>query len=490
MNETALGFVLASTWGLLGVACSGSAPPVGDEPVRSGEPAGAEQLGAQEPRAPGASAPSQPVGPSVAPAPENEQAAAVDGSVAGSLAVPCDVAEIVSDHCTTCHGLTPQFNAPMPLVSGGDFSAAAPISTGRSVREVALERVTTEGARQMPPPGTVGALDAQELAALTAWLEAGAPSAAEGCDILDAANVPLDVLPEPPEAGASLQPYVGWDEGGVECYRLVANSGDKVTPYAVGTANDTYVGFGFMPPWDGVRYIRSIRTVIDNAEVLHHWLLFQLDDDVDDGSVSRQSGVHPDGQLVHGWAPGGGDLYFTQKVAVRSDPSKGYLLELHYNSSDPSAVDASGAEVCVTSTPPDNEALLSWLGTDRINGTSATGTCRPRSSESIHIIAGTPHMHLKGQHMKVTVNRGDGGQEVVHDEAFSFENQRIYAQQIELLPGDSITTNCTFSSPASFGPGTNQEMCYWFAMAYPAGELADGGFLGTLLHGDTSCLGM
>ena len=40
------------------------------------------------------------------------------------------------------------------------------------------------------------------------------------------------------------------------------------------------------------------------------------------------------------------------------------------------------------------------------------------------------------------------------------------------------------------GKGTNEEMCYWFALAYPAGALADGGLLGTFTHGENACLGL
>jgi hypothetical protein len=174
---------------------------------------------------------------------------------------------------------------------------------------------------------------------------------------------------------------------------------------------------------------------------------------------------------------------------MRMDSNSAYLLEVHYNSNDAGATDASGVEICVTETPPPNEAIISWLGTDAISGTSSAGTCAPIAREPIHIVGGTPHMHLKGTHMKVVVDRAGGGQEVVHDEPFSFENQRGYDQDITIMPGDRITTTCSFNSPATFGRGTNEEMCYWFALAYPAGALTDGGLIGTLTHGANSCLG-
>jgi hypothetical protein len=410
---------------------------------------------------------------------------------ASQQGVPCEIAAIVSERCTTCHGATPQFNAPMALVTGADFQATVPSTATQSVRDVASARINAaDSSRRMPPPGTVEALEPSELSALTAWLDAGAPSAAGGCSILDQSAVEgqVPIQPLPSVTGSTLEPYEGWDVD-VECYPFVASSGNGTSPYAVGRATDSYIGFGFMPPWEGTRYVRAFRQVIDNAQVLHHWLLFEQAGAVQDGSVTPQVGAHPDGQLMHGWAPGGGDVYYTPDVGLRMDSTKGYLLEVHYNSTDANATDASGVEVCVTQTPPANEASLSWLGTDAINGTTASGTCAPRITEPVRIIAGNPHMHLKGRHMTVTVERANGSSEVVHDEAFSFENQRIYNEDIQLLPGDSIRTECTFSGPATFGKGTNQEMCYWFAMAYPAGRLADGGLIGTLVHGANACLG-
>jgi hypothetical protein len=347
----------------------------------------------------------------------------------------------------------------------------------------------------MPPPGTVEALQPSELETLSSWLAAGAPSAADGCAV-GAAN-PMeggvtDLLPRPTSTGTLLGPYEGWDEDGVECYPFVTyqpGAADKSTPYRVGTAVDRYMGFGFKPPWQGTRFVRAFRSVIDNDQVLHHWILFE-EPSARDGSVTEILGAHPGGQMMHGWAPGGSDLFFTPDVGIRMDSNTGYLLEVHYNSSDPNAVDASGLEICVTAKPPQNEAIISWLGTDGINGTSATGTCRPRAQEPIHIIAGTPHMHLKGKSMRVVVNRQGGASEVVHDEAFSFQNQRGYPEDVLIQPGDSITTSCSYTTPATFGKGTNEEMCYWFALAYPAGALSDGGFIGSLTHGENACLGL
>lgn len=464
----------------------------GGAPAAAGNPAPAAVSGGE----PGArTEPAQPAMETAGSAAEMGATTGTGGAVAvGEVRtqVPCEVSSIISEHCAGCHSATPKFNAPMPLVDVDDFAAVAPVS-GQPITAATLRRINAEGAARMPPPGTVDALDATEIATLTKWLESGASAVKEGCDIEEPAldGSTTEVTPRPTKTGSVIAPYEGWDEG-VECFPFLAyqaGSADKSAPYRVGTAVDQYVGFGFKPPWQGARYVRAFRNVTDNAQVLHHWILFQ-EATARDGQVSSESGAHPGGEMLHGWAPGQSDIYFTPDVGVKMDGSQNYLLETHYNSQDSSATDASGVEICVTQERPKNEAIIHWLGTDSIRGASASGTCTPQASEPIHIIGAQPHMHLKGKAMKVVLTRADGSTEVLHDEPFSFENQRSYALDAMVNPGDSIKTTCEYTGPATFGRGTNQEMCYWFAIAYPAGALADGRLRGRLTHGPNACLGL
>jgi Copper type II ascorbate-dependent monooxygenase, C-terminal domain len=419
----------------------------------------------------------------IAPAPE-----------AGVAAVPCEVASIISQKCALCHGATPKFNAPMRLMSVADFQGQSPVTKGQPVYRVAAVRVDPPNSAQlMPPPGTVTPLTAAERSTLVQWLAGGAQGSANGCAVSEPPPVGADAgtpMGPAPKSGVSIMPYQGWDKD-VQCYKFLAHDGSKRGKYAVGIALDSYTSFSLMPPWQGARYVRAFRAVIDNEQALHHFLLFNAGGPVSDGSIAVGLPVHPTGELLQGWAPGGSDLYFSPDIGTEMLGSNGYTLEMHYNSSDFSAADASGVEICVTPNKPTNVITRSWLGTDAILGsTSASGTCTPSSGERIHIVLGTPHMHLTGRHMKVVVNRRSGMQEVVHDEAFAFENQRDYPEDIWLEPGESISTTCTFSAPAVFGQGTSQEMCYWFAMHYPAGALTDYGLVAGALHGANTCLGI
>jgi len=316
---------------------------------------------------------------------------------------------------------------------------------------------------QQPPPVTP-----------TMPVDTGVPQAGAA-----APAVPDPTVPDPTAmvTGVS-QVAIDYMDPEMQCYEFRAHApGNTSAPMNIGIANDKYIDVDFPAPWTATVYARSFHTLIDNAEVLHHWLFYK--------------GGSSDGQrsLMQGWAPGGTDAYYTPDLGMEM-PAEGYSIQYHYNSGDASAVDASGVEVCVTPTKPTNVATVSWLGTDAINGTSATGTCDPTTNERVHILAGSPHMHKKGIHFKVVLTRASGAQEVLHDMPFDFAYQQGYTNDVWVEPGDKITTTCTYSAPSTFGPGTSDEMCYWFAVHYPANGLTDGGIIGNLIHGPNTCLGM
>jgi hypothetical protein len=393
--------------------------------------------------------------------------------------IPCAVRAVLSKHCTLCHSSPPSFNAPMALTEQADFVANAASDATRTVYDVIKERVHHSDAALRMPPASQAPLSAQELAALDVWLDEGAAFAEENCGAAQGDD----------DAGTG-EPI---DTSGLECFELTAHAPEsKSAPYAVGTARDAYVNFSFSAPWQGTAYGIVIRPIIDNAQVLHHWLLFQNASGVSDGQVGSSSGAHPDGELVHGWAPGGTYVNFREHgdVGFEFPSGTGFTVEMHYNSDDASAEDASGVEVCVQREKPEHIAGVSWLGSDAIFfATSVQSTCDPKAEQPIHILGVSPHMHLLGKHMTGIINRSDGSTTVLHDADFSFNDQTWYPKDLVLMPGETITTTCTWSSAAIFGKGTD-EMCYLFTTAYPKGALADGLSWGSTAHGANACLGM
>jgi hypothetical protein len=109
------------------------------------------------------------------------------------------------------------------------------------------------------PPVTSARLSADELATLNVWLDAGAPASNESC-----------VNTSKPDADTATE----IDTTGLECHKFLAHAdGDKSAKFNVGAAVDVYYNFGFKAPWTSTAYGLIVKPIIDNAKVLHHWLV-------------------------------------------------------------------------------------------------------------------------------------------------------------------------------------------------------------------------
>jgi hypothetical protein len=274
------------------------------------------------------------------------------------------------------------------------------------------------------------------------------------------------------------QANVGGSGGGdmtpanAQCYRITARAGGAGAKYTVPTTPDLYHCFNYTPPWGNKKVqVVSARPLVDNSRIIHHWILYNTADAVTDGTDGTCS--HPGATFITGWAPGGQPMEMPADVGLRVDGA-GFTLETHYNNKvGEGQEDASGVELCVTEALRPKEAAVHWLGTANLNKLEATGTCTPTNQAPVTILASSPHMHLQGRHMKTTIQRKGGGTEVLIDKPFDFNTQISYPTPAVINPGDTLTTTCTFATPTAFGEGTNNEMCFNFVTAYPAGQLVN-----------------
>ena len=104
----------------------------------------------------------------------NAGGGAEGGSGGGSTtqaALPCDVAPIIESACLVCHGEPTSSSAPQPLVTVADWKAPSISDPAKSNGELSIERMKGNG-NLMPP---AGAVSADELAIVSAWVEAGMP---------------------------------------------------------------------------------------------------------------------------------------------------------------------------------------------------------------------------------------------------------------------------------------------------------------------------
>lgn len=447
-------------------------------------------------------------------------------STALETLLPCDVQTLLQDKCGECHSATPLYGAPMSLTTWDDFQASAGKSSivdtsGLKMFQAMMQRV--DDVQHPMPQKPYPMLTAQERQVLQSWIDAGTPArvATEVCASDSLASGSGDEFSDLGHGDGGLVPlsdggtgYPPIDQTGSpdDCesyyeFRAHGADGEKdTTPFTVRGSglNDgnQYHCFYFKPPYNMDDIGLWFAPIIDNTKVIHHWLLYGTDLATrPSGSTAPCNAAEWGSYLIAGWAPGTPATNYPVDVGMQM-PSSGLILELHYfNQTGQEEPDRSGVRFCTAKKGArEHTAAVHFTGGENIcinpgadytqdprnvattsgknggSGAITLGHCDPADDVGdIHIINLWPHMHTLGKRMKVTIHRAGGGDEVIHDEAFDFNQQITYDKDVVLHPGDTMDTECEYindtTKQVQFGENTQLEMCYGFVTAWPAGAL-------------------
>jgi hypothetical protein len=258
----------------------------------------------------------------------------------------------------------------------------------------------------------------------------------------------------------------------------------------------------------------SYATIVDNAKALHHWLLFASDENEVAGfhkTVPLPTLIGTNPVLLAGWAVGGPNMVPPDDVGMELPaPGKQLNVQWHfYNSTGQPQRDASSLQICtVAANVRPHLGSITWLGTEDLNGNVWFGgqgmpahqestfktVCNParrgmNAMDPIHMMIFEPHMHRIGTHMRTDVNHKDGTSETIFDQPFSFGAERHYYKNYDLLPGETLSTSCSFNNTndfgVPFGESSDSEMCYQFVYSWPAHALSN--FAPSLLGVTDTC---
>ena len=475
---------------LVAAGCESESAPSSEETgsvvVNPGEMVA--QPGQLPPGGAGASAPMPMAGPDSA----TEEPDALAPAVAG---MPCDVASVVADNCQQCHGENP-IGGAIPLVTHEDWHQPSPLyDPTKQVYEVAQLRINNG---EMPQGGTMSATD---LATLDAWLASGALAAGPEQGICATPEDPdTDAVEQPagpvetidsckkPHAFDPPRTVAGPEE---TCYDFQVTARGGNGKFTVPT-NESYHEWYYAVPWPAGHVWTRYGADFDNLEVLHHYLVFTSNAAQSPGSlVTNVTGttLGTGATLIGGWAVGGCSTSLTPEAGGEIPPSALIMIQWHmYNSTGLPAQDGSTVQICTV--PPGtrpNTAGITFLGTENFFGPAGmppgendfTTQCTNFSNGPITVVGFNPHMHLLGTHMKTDLRRADGTTTTIFDQPFQFDYQVGYEiPHVDVMPGDTLVTTCSFfndtGSNVAFGESTGQEMCYQFALSYPAGALNNG----------------
>lgn len=381
------------------------------------------------------------------------------GSAAGSL--PCGVADVLVTNCQSCHGSSPKFGAPMPLVTHADLVAPSFSDPSRPVYELVGARIHDD-AKPMPQPPNER-LGEPDTKTLDDWIAAGAAPAQGNC------------------GGGGAGGGGGTGGGSVlSCTPDIHLESASAWEMPENT-EDIYVCYGVdvTPPQDSQIIAFSPR--IDNTTIVHHVLLFQTDSAVSPTPTPCAGGGGLGWRIVSVWAPGGQPFELPPQAGIPLTGTTHYAVQVHYSNLMHLAgqTDRSGFDLCSTTDLRPNEADILAFGTTQISippAGSLDVTCDfavPAQLPPTHVIGAMPHMHKLGRTIS-TVNLPGGTGAPVDlgtREVWSFDSQYWEPLDTIVSGGDTVRTRCAWDNPGSqtvtFGEDTSDEMCYSFAIYYP-----------------------
>jgi hypothetical protein len=380
-----------------------------------------------------------------------------------------DVRPILDRSCARCHS---------PAATATSFEDPAAVQAlASSIRDY-----TQSG--QMPPPapnpGCADYVDSEtyflpdsDKAVLAAWADAGAP-------LGDPADAPTPWTP------ATTAPF------DAEIY--------PDAPYnpSFGDTGNDYRCFLLELNNDHAEFVTGFEALIDNPAIVHHVVLWQLEDSVqiptsDDGKPGWACGGFggPGYDFFAGWAPGGSATMAPDGMGFRVPKNARFALQMHYFESYDGAdqeQDQSGFGLHLAD-DVDTRLFTMPLGVEDFtipagdpDHTEQMLVPWPASYGDVTILSTFPHMHLLGSGFEFKVAHADGSESCVADlNGWDFHNQINIALKdpVTITAGDAVTVTCRWDNSANnpnqlvsppedvhFGERTNDEMCYAFTVGY------------------------
>jgi hypothetical protein len=387
-----------------------------------------------------------------------------------------DVQPLLLDHCTRCHIAGGQ--------GPGDFTD---LETVRAMGEVMVEQMD---AGLMPPPASdpecrdyVGAqvMNAPDDMAqiLDDWLQDGSP---EG-DPDDAPPAPeiQEALVDPDLTVLLQEPYT-------PLFQDERNAGNEYRCFVLehGQTDDFY--------------LTAMAPVIDERALVHHMVLFAVEDEfipgdhgpegfdcIDNAFISGDSAssVIDGNGMVAGWAPGQVPLELPDGVGIRIRKSQKLVLQLHYFQSEPGLIDQSGyAFNTATADDIHTTLLMAPMGIYgfRIPADDPAYTDHQDIDLPVTMTAWSvfPHMHVLGKAYDMRVLHADGTETcLASSDQWDFDNQLSYTFKVPVTveTGDTVRMSCTWDNSADnpeqfadppqdvgYGERTDEEMCFGFTL--------------------------
>jgi hypothetical protein len=323
-----------------------------------------------------------------------------------------DVAKILNNRCVECHRAGEA--APMAFTS---YKETRPWA--KAIKAAVLTK-------KMPPWLADPAhgkfandrrLSEEEIAAITAWADNGAPE-----------GNPKDLPPAP-------EFVTGWNIGKPD---MVVDMGTDFEVPATGEVPYKY--YTVDPGFKEDMWIEAAECRPDKRSVVHHIIVFVVDP-----KEPQLAGTG--GNLLVGWAPGDPPMNYSAGTAKLIRAGSKLRFQMHYTPNGTAVQDRSYIGLRFAKEPPQFRALTGRA----INFSFRIPPGAPNhevtasfvAKEDIRLTSLMPHMHVRGKDFKYTVTFPDGRSEVLLSvPRYDFNWQLAYSLQDPLLLPKGSRIDC------------------------------------------------
>ncbi len=403
----------------------------------------------------------------------------IDVILAGVIASGCtapapapqwygEIQPIVLENCAGCH------------VDGG--IAPFPLTSYAEVSIIAQEVASSVEDRTMPPwPAAADcqaydndlSLTDAEIAAITAWADAGAP---EGDPALAVSND---------------------EESPSEELSRVDHTLGMTNPYLPTAQPDEFRCFVLDDVVENT-YVTGLHVIPGNEAMVHHVEAFLVPpsqvatvealDQQDDGEGYACMGT-PVGDalipLLGAWAPGGNTADFPDNTGIWVQTGSRIVLYMHYSTVTTPQPDQTVIELSTEDSVlyPASFSMLTNFGwmldpstMSILPGQTTTHEFVRNNSQPSVLHSVALHMHTLGDSGTLQLLRPSGDECLLDIPRWDFHWQRRYtfADPIAVASGDQLKISCTWTNdtenPVEWGERTNDEMCLGFVYETDAYE--------------------
>jgi len=319
----------------------------------------------------------------------------VDPARAGTITYARDVSRIMQNNCVECHragGVGPFALDSFEAVSRRANTIRAVTQGGTMPPWFAAPMHGKGGADSGSPWANDRSLSDAEKQAIVAWIDAGKP---EG----DRAELPV------PRTFTDSEWRIGKPDA---IYQL---------PEPIRIKADGFMAYqNVVVPTNLAedRWVKAVQIVPTDPSVVHHVLVFALDEDAaKDPETRRRLGADESGGYWAAYVPGNDSMVFPAGFAKRLTARSSLLFQIHYTPNGTATQDQLRLGVVFTDEAPKH--LVRTAAVADLQLEIPPGASSHRESASIRlpadakILAFMPHMHVRGKAYRYEFEPVDGG---------------------------------------------------------------------------------